>query len=33
VPAAAFFLVAGIWLVATVMKVQACVTQGLERCQ
>jgi hypothetical protein len=33
VPAAAFFLVAGIWLVATVVKVQVCVQVGLERCQ
>jgi hypothetical protein len=33
VPAAAFFLVAGIWLVATVVKVQVCMQVGLERCQ
>jgi hypothetical protein len=33
VPAAAFFLLAGVWLVATLFKVQVCVNMGLERCQ
>ncbi len=33
VPVAAFFLLAGIWLFITLLKVQVCVQVGMEACR
>jgi hypothetical protein len=33
VPVAAFFLLAGIWLFVTALKVQLCVQVGMASCQ